>query len=634
MRAGFDVSLADNGDVVFHLFDPGKVRRNSEPLVSYAQDSERSVAVVLMGQLHYRDELAFTRSRNREAAARTDAEFILDLFCFEGPQGLERLEGDFSLVVWSSSHKCLVVMRNPMGHWPLYWSCTNKIVRVSTSLLALGSQQTGTSPDLDFLATHLMAPSHRNELPVEQTALEGCRRVLSGTMLKLYPDGRFEMLWEWDWLKQAPDLKGITLQEAAKAMTECLRAAIQQRLHRGAVVAHLSGGMDSSAVVRLGLELLEGEGSRRRLRTLSMDYQLPSLVGERQYIEMIVNQGGPIDPHFILVDKLLDFDWFRDELPLHDEPFAFLHQLSFWKVLIDAAHELGASTILTGCGEEIAFESNQFYLADFVVRRQWLRAINETRRWAEARNASLWSVLWESALEPVWPPYLRGGIGTLLRRGWGKWPNNFDRCSIPPWLKRPFAHTYHLRGKGTQMMKQDFPYPLEHRYIPRTLQGCAGDWSSTFLAAPLGMTNSHPFFDQRLLIFGLALPLELRENPSMWRPVFQAAMQGILPDPIRNRKYKRDYNERYWAGLNQNMKKLEDMVRRSSIDELGIFDKESLLRVLRDHAVGMGGPTAMNSISNSLAVIAWFGQLERGLRREQIPEEAHRVGPHMSILNN
>lgn len=626
MRAGFDVILCDSGDVAFHLFDPGKTSRNSEPLVSYAKNDKESVAVVLMGQLHYREELDIRLSHKLEAGLLTDAELILELFCCEGAHGLKRLQGDFSLVLWELSQKCLMVMRDPMGYWPLYWVCVNNTIRVSTNLLALGSQLSGISPNLDFLATHLMAPCHRNELPLEQTALEPCRRIRPGSVQKLYLNGAFELLWEWDWLKQAPDLKGITLPEAAEAMTQRLQAAIQQRLHRGTVVAHLSGGMDSSAVVCLARDLLESEESVKWLHTLSVDYQLPSLVGERQYIEMIVKQGGPIKPHFINVDTILDFEWFQDDLPLHDEPFAFLHQISFWKLLNDAAYNLGASTILTGFGEELVFEGNQFYLADFIFRRQWLRALHEARRWAEALNGSLWSILWEYALEPVCPPELSAGIDTLLRRNWGKWPDNLGKYSIPPWLKPTFADAYHLRSKSQRMMKQLFSYPLEHRYIPTILQGCAGDWVSWFLAAPLGMTNSQPFLDSRLLTFGLALPLELRENPSMSRPVFQTAMQGILPEPIRTRKYKCDYNERYWAGLNHNLAKLEDMVRRSRIDELGIFDKEMLVRVLRDHAVGIGSVTATNRISNSLAVIAWYDQLDSGLRMRSVPEEIHRLG--------
>ncbi|MBD2501124.1 asparagine synthase-related protein [Anabaena azotica] len=626
MRAGFNVILSNSGEVEYHLFDPGRSSRHSEPLVSHAKNEQESLAVVLMGQLHYREELNMLLSHKRDVRNLTDAELILELFCCEGTYGLQRLQGEFSLVLWELSQQCLVVMRDPMGHWPLYWVCVNKIIRVSTSLLSLGSQISGISPNLDFLAAHLMAPCHRNEMPLEQTALEPCQRIRPGTMQKLYSNGAIELLWEWDWLKQAPDLKGITLPEAAEAMTQRLRAAIEQRSHRGTIAAHLSGGMDSSAVVCLARDLFESEESVKWLHTLSIDYQLPSLVGERRYIDMIVNQGGPIKPHFIHVDTILDFEWFQDDLPFHDEPFAFLHQISFWKLLNDAAYNLGASTILTGFGEELVFEGNQFYLADFIFRRQWLRALHEARRWAEALNASLWSILWEYALEPVLPLHLRAGIDILLRRNWGKWPDNLGKYSIPPWLKPTFADAYDLPSKSQQMIKQLFSYPLEHRYIPTVLQGCAGDWVSWFLAAPLGMTNSQPFLDPRLLTFGLALPLELRENPSMKRPVFQMAMQGILPEPIRTRKYKCDYNERYWAGLNQNLASLEDMIHRSQIDELGIFDKEMLLRVLRDHAVGIGGVTATNRISNSLAVIAWYDQLDRGLHMRLKPEETYHLG--------
>ena len=55
------------------------------------------------------------------------------------------------------------------------------------------------------------------------------------------------------------------------------------------------------------------------------------------------------------------------------------------------------------------------------------------------------------------------------------------------------------------------------------------------------------------------------------------------------------------------------MVRQSSIDELGIFDKSQLIQVMRQHAIGIGDVRSGSRISSSLALIAWFDQMKKTL---------------------
>ena len=52
------------------------------------------------------------------------------------------------------------------------------------------------------------------------------------------------------------------------------------------------------------------------------------------------------------------------------------------------------------------------------------------------------------------------------------------------------------------------------------------------------------------------------------------------------------------------------MVEQSKIDELGIFDKQKLIRAMRQHANGIGDIKSGSRISISLAAIAWFDKIE------------------------
>lgn len=53
------------------------------------------------------------------------------------------------------------------------------------------------------------------------------------------------------------------------------------------------------------------------------------------------------------------------------------------------------------------------------------------------------------------------------------------------------------------------------------------------------------------------------------------------------------FNEVYWTELAQNLPDLEDMVKRSPINDLGIFDKQQSIQAMRQHAIGIGDALAV-----------------------------------------
>ncbi len=122
-----------------------------------------------------------------------------------------------------------------------------------------------------------------------------------------------------------------------------------------------------------------------------------------------------------------------------------------------------------------------------------------------------------------------------------------------------------------------------------------------------------PFLDPRLLVYCLGLPRELREIPSVSKPILKIAMGGILPEPILTRRFKVSFDEVYWTGLSRNLPHLEEMVNQSQIQDLGIFDKQQLIQVMRQHAIGVGDVRSGIPIARLLALIAWFDQTKKAL---------------------
>jgi len=603
IRPGFEVALETVEEAKFRFLS------QASPLVSFAQDSIAGIAVVLMGHLYYQDELRSTFPSVLYQDCCSNAEQVLKLYQKYKSKSFEHLEGEFAVVVFDQNQRCLFALRDPLGSWPLYWACHKQSLWVSTNLQHLTRQIPHAAINLDFLASFLMFPYAINELNTEQTSFNGIQRVLPGHLLALTPTEGAKKIWSWDWLERIRLRDSIKSQEVSLQFNHLFQQSVQERSRNGRIASHLSGGMDSSSVVCIAQKLMSSASVPRRLITLSLVYQMRSLARETDYIQMVLEQGGAIDPYYVDGDQSLDFQWFTEEIPNHDEPYPALFHFPMEKVLIDLAAKLGVNTILTGTGAELVVAGNRLHVADLVRQLHLRDAWREARRWAKADNQSLWAVIYQTAFMPLVSPSMREGIGVLLSRGYGRWPQ-LGQFSIPPWIHPDFARKYNLWSKGLATIRQLQQHPIEQSMNLLTLNSAAGNWASWYLGSPLGTQISHPFLDPRLITYCLSIPREIREVPGVVKPVLQEAMRNILPEPIRTRQFKGDFNEVYWTGLSHNLHHLENMVNQSQISELGILNKQQLIQALRQHVSGIGDVRSGSRISRSLALIAWFDQLK------------------------
>src|SRR5205807_265252 len=93
------------------------------------------------------------------------------------------------------------------------------------------------------------------------------------------------------------------------------------------------------------------------------------------------------------------------------------------------------------------------------------------------------------------------------------------------------------------------------------------------------------------------------------KPILAEAMKDVLPAPIIKRPDKTHFNAVYFAGLARNLPYLEETIRNSNADELGLFDKEVLISCMRDVALGYRRIEGKVGLDNSLVIIKWLAQL-------------------------
>ena len=317
--------------------------------------------------------------------------------------------------------------------------------------------------------------------------------------------------------------------------------------------------------------------------------------------------------HNYRLKKLWEWDWLTKIVPITDiglpaaaEKFlellqkAIAERMNYGKTASHLSGGMDSSAITC-----LAKELTTLSLGDLLRQGKYKKLLDAAKAWAKAKNTNLWAILYPFALYPLTPPLLKQGIPTLLGRGYAQ-DINVSPYSIPPWIKADFAKTYHLWEKSLDLLTPSGNTSLESSYQILGLKAFMGNWNNWYLANDVNIHLSHPFLDPRLITFCLGLPTALRENPYLPKPVLQEAMKGILPEPIRTRRYKANFNEVYGKGLNRHLPQLRQLILESGVEQLGTFDKEILIDKIEQQAIGLGNVVSGSRINNSLALIAWY----------------------------
>lgn len=585
MRPGFFITLTTEKKANFKIFNPDKY------LIKVVDVSDK-YTVILIGKVYYQDK----------KGTQSDADIILKLFKTKSIEGLKQLEGEFIYTIIDYQKNRILAYRDPLGSYPLYWTYHQQNIILTTHLRKLANFKNAVI-NKDFLASFLTFPFASVEPPTKETAFKKIYRILPGNLLEFSLDKSVKKLWSWNWSQKINPINKISSQEAGLQFQDILTKAINERIKKCSFVSHLSGGMDSSSIVCLVRKLIQD----RPLITLSLVYNLQSLSKETDYINLIIEEGKNIISYYVNGDKTLDFSWFKNTIPDHDEPYSGLFHFALEKAMIDAISDLNIETVLTGNGAEMLVEGNHYYLSDLMRQGHWVKLWENSRQWAMANRQSLGAILWEYAIAPLTPPELRQGIPLLLRQGYSVWPQ-LPEYSISPWIKQEFAQEYQLWPKLLEYMSQLSSYPVEEGFNRLGRQAAVGNWANWYLASPQGMQLSHPFLDTRLISYSFSLPREIKEVPGVAKPLLKAAMKGILPNAILTRRIKANFNEVYGRGLRQNLNLLIEMVQQSNIDELAIFNKSILIDCLQQQAMGVGNIYSGRQLSTSLSLIVWFDQ--------------------------
>jgi asparagine synthase (glutamine-hydrolysing) len=500
--------------------------------MSYADDR---YWVVYNGEIYnyleLREELKAAGHRFR---TRSDTEVLLAAYAHWGEAALDRLVGMFAFVLWDGQAQVAFAARDHFGVKPLY-------VFVAPGGLAFASEikqfiglpgfaaRLNTARTYDFLASGIM--EHTDEtLFADVRQLRGgeCTRI----DLRHWRPGEAPPVRRWYQILE-PGTLVFDEREAAAQFHSLLDQSVHLQLRSDVPVGTcLSGGLDSSSIVCLMARELQAAGTEDKVHCVSACYDVKS-VDERPFMEAVVAQTQST-PHWAH-PRFEDAFALAERITWHqDEPYGSTSIFAQWSVF-DIARCAGLKVMLDGQGadEQLAgyHGSFSYYFADLIRRRRFvalLHAMLQRRAWHGVSVAEQLRTFLIPLLPPKYARWLRRERQALTQHNW------LDGEALRPHLGRsPFETARESIGRPPVADLGDLCVVLTQSSNLTMLL----HWEDRNSMAH-GIEARVPFLDHRLVEFSIGIGNRHKIVGGDTKRVLRAAMRGILPEMVRNRRDK------------------------------------------------------------------------------------------------
>lgn len=298
---------------------------------------------------------------------------------------LERLVGDFAFAVWDAERRRLLLARDFAGSRPLHF-------HANPDLFAFASMPAGLhalpaiprAPDLDFAARALQ----RGDAPPSGSWFAGIERVRPGHLLVASSGEAIQRRW---WHPPAATVRLRRPQDYADALRSHLDEAVRARVRgESRVAAHLSGGLDSSAVATSAAHLLADHGQVTAFTALPRpgycESRSPPLLDEGPFAAATAALWPNVEHVILPAAGPLPLDRLDDLGDMFGQPLPNLCNLPWATAIADAARQRRLNVLLTGQYGNFAFSYDGMFLLADLLRRG--RLVSLVRHLAALRRGS------------------------------------------------------------------------------------------------------------------------------------------------------------------------------------------------------------------------------------------------------
>ncbi len=529
----------------------------------------------------------------------TVAAVVAGLYERFGTAFLDRLRGDFSVIIWDRQQKTLFAAIDGFGIHPLVYYEDAKVLLLASridALLASGEVSAEINPHA--VANYL---NYTVNLAPE-TFFSRVRRVLPGTFL-LASKGQIRAQRYWDIrYERNADLDENDLSRRLESLVEESVKAHCNGAPFSNLGAFLSGGTDSSTVVGMMSRLQRGP-----VKTFSIGFE-EQRFNELEYARISAKKFGA-EHYEYLVSAEDCLNTLPDMVRYFDEPFGNSSAIpTYFCARLAAQH--GATVLLAGDGGDELFGGNERYLTDKVF----------------GIYQSVPRILRKGIVEPALAgiPVRNGLVGTA---------RNYVRRSNLPNPCRYFSYNLLLANPPGEIFEPDFVRELgdysvlerpsvyyregparEHldRLLYLDLKVTLADndlLKVTRMAELAGVRARFPLLDRSIAEFSGLIPADLKVKGLKKRYLFKRAFRDLLPaEVLHKKKHGFGIPVAVWMKSDPKMRALtHDILLSKRTYERGYVRRSFVEELLRKHesdATAFYGDTLWTFLTLEL----WFRQ--------------------------
>lgn len=506
--------------------------------------------------------------------SKTDSEVIIHAYEEWGIDCLQKFNGMFAFAIWDKNKERLFIARDRLGVKPLYYTFNNDGIVFASEIKAI-----------------LKHPSHKRT-PAEKLAIydyinEGYligNRTLFNGIYKLIPGNYIiiknkELKENCYWkLPIAPTISNIPEEEFINKLRELVIDAIKIRLRSDVPVGfHLSGGIDSSAIISIASKILDFNSN-----SFSIRFSDSPEFDEGKYIKIVQEDSN--SNHKELIPNIeKDFPGkLREIIYLMDEPADGPAVLSKFE-LNKFVKESGITVALTGQGADEIFGGYKRFiypcLKDFkdpAFLKQFFEHSNLRQLLTNGADNSFYVLKNSSNV-----------FYKLFKYKSQDFKNALFSDSIKDFIKQNSPSIDYYKDMYSEIFNQKISnLSLDLHYETAFyLQSLLHSEDRTSMGNSLETRT--PFLDYRIVEFAAQIPSSLKLKNFSTKYVLREALKGILPEQIRMRKDKKGFPTPAAIWFRTSQKNyLQDIIESKEFKARDIFDVNYVKNIFNEHQRG------------------------------------------------
>jgi asparagine synthase (glutamine-hydrolysing) len=484
-------------------------------------------SIVFNGEIYNYRELREALSKQGQIFhSDSDTEVLLACWAQQGAACLSQLRGMFAFVVFDQVTQTLTCVRDAFGIKPFFYHQENEAFSFASEIPALRCLLDSPSEiNLQRAYDYLIFGSYDNN---EDSFFSGIKHLPAGHYLTIsLRKNTHATIQRWWW----PDItenKNLSFSQAAEQLRDMFLNNVRLHLRSDVPLgAALSGGLDSSAVV-CAIRYLEPE---MPIHTFSYVAR-GSSVDEESWVDLINEQVKAI-PHKVVVSPEELANDLDDMLKTQGEPFGSTSIYAQYRVF-RLARDNGITVTLDGQGADELLAGYHGYpgahMLSLLDKGDIKGLLTFLHHWSQ------------------WPGRsLPRGVMILLREliplQWQRLPRKWiGQDTLPHWID---PYKLHERGISTFQNTVSLDNVPERHLMALLRQTLSGGDLSNLLrhgdrnSMRWSIESRVPFLTTDMAEFLLSLPEHYLISPKgETKHVFRAAMRGIVPDTVLDRRDK------------------------------------------------------------------------------------------------